>query len=135
MPCCCKWISWQCKYKIIFGISISRKKIYIHLHNFFFVAFFQGSLEETNDDVSALQMIGLLLFKYYKKHGAEALEPFLKLLCSSGLQCRDEESFGVSKAILWKIIKTHKVCFKPAITYFAVNIDIEDERGMHVCTV
>ena len=104
-------------------------KVFTKKPRFYFFFAFQGSLEETNDDVSALQMIGLLLFKYYKKHGAEALEPYLKLLCSSGLRCRDEESFGVSKAILWKIIKTHKVCFKPAITYFAVNIDIEDERG------
>ena len=114
-------ISWKIGF---FTLKFSRKNKCI----IFFFAF-QGSLEETNDDVSALQMIGLLLFKYYKKHGAEALEPYLKLLCSSGLRCRDEESFGVSKAILWKIIKTHKVCFKPAITYFAVNIDIEDERG------
>lgn len=73
-----------------------------------------------------MQLIGLLLFKYYRD---EALEPYLKLLCSSGLKCRDEAAFEVSKAILWRIVQRHAVCFSLALSFYAVNIDISDERG------
>ena len=44
-------------------------------------------------------------------------------------RCKDNVTFEVSKKILWKIIQRHMVCFKPAMAFFAVNIDIEDERG------
>ena len=87
----------------------------------------QGTLEDSSDDKSAMQLIGLLLFKYYRD---EALEPYLKLLCSSGLKCRDEAAFEVSKAILWRIVQRHAVCFSQALSFYAVNIDITDERGM-----
>lgn len=92
---------------------------------FFLLLNFQGSLEETNDDKSAMQLIGLILLKYYR---SEVLEPYLKLLCSSGLRS-DDEGFKISKKILWRIIQRHMVCFKPAMAFYAVNIDIEDERG------
>jgi hypothetical protein len=86
----------------------------------------KASLEDSSDDKSSMQLVGLLLFKYYRE---QALEPFLKLLCSSGLKCRDEAAFEVSKAILWKIVQRHSACFQPAISFYAVNIDILDERG------
>lgn len=73
-----------------------------------------------------MQLIGLLLFKYYRK---EALEPYLKLLCSSGLRCRGEDAFEVSKTILWKIVKRHSMCFQPALSFYVVNIDVADEKG------
>ena len=98
---------------------------YLMVSLFFLLLNFQGSLEETNDDKSAMQLIGLILLKYYR---SEVLEPYLKLLCSSGLRS-DDEGFKISKKILWRIIQRHMVCFKPAMAFYAVNIDIEDERG------
>ena len=86
----------------------------------------QGGLEDSSDDKSAMQLIGLLLFKHYRE---EALEPYLKLLCSSGLQCRDEATFEVSKKLLEKIVKRHPACLVPALSLYGVNIDIIDERG------
>ena len=88
---------------------------------------FQASLEESPDDKSAMQLIGLLLFKYYRK---EALEPYLKILCSSGLKCRSEDAFDVSKTILWKIIQRHSACFEPSLSFYVVNIDVTDEKGI-----
>ena len=73
-----------------------------------------------------MQLIGLLLFKHYRE---EALEPYLKLLCSSGLRCRDEATFEVSKKLLEKIVKRHPACLTPALSFYGVNIDITDERG------
>ena len=73
-----------------------------------------------------MQLIGLLLFKHYRE---EALEPYLKLLCSSGLRCRDEATFEVSKKLLEKIVKRHPACLTPALSFYGVNIDVTDERG------
>ena len=73
-----------------------------------------------------MQLIGLLLFKHYRK---EALEPYLKILCSSGLKCRSEDAFDVSKTILWKIVQRHSACFEPALSFYVVNIDVTDEKG------
>ena len=56
---------------------------------------FQGSLEETSDDKSAMQLIGLLLLKYYR---AEALEPYLKLLCSSGIRYVETDAKKIGQA-------------------------------------
>ena len=75
-----------------------------------------------------MQLIGLLLFKHYRE---EALEPYLKLLCSSGLRCRDEATFEVSKKLLEKIVKRHPACHTPALAFFGVNIDVTDERGTY----
>ena len=83
-------------------------------------------MEECPDDKSAMQLIGLLLFKYYRK---EALEPYLKILCSSGLKCCSEDAFDVSKTILWKIVQRHSACFEPALSFYVVNIDVTDEKG------
>ena len=95
------------------------------LKNLLFI--FQASLEESPDDKSAMQLIGLLLFKYYRK---EALEPYLKILCSSGLKCRSEDAFDVSKTILWKIIQRHSACFEPSLSFYVVNIDVTNEKGI-----
>ncbi len=86
-----------------------------------FCLFFKAGLEENPDDKSAMQLIGLLLFKYYTK---EALEPYLKLLCSSGLRCRAEDAFGVSQTILSKIVQRHSACFQPALSFYIANIDV-----------
>lgn len=76
-----------------------------------------------------MQLIGLLLFKYYRK---EALEPYLKLLCSSGLKCRAEDAFEVSKTILWKIVQRHSGCFHSAMAFYVANIDVQDDRGIFI---
>ncbi len=73
-----------------------------------------------------MQIIGLLLFKYYDD---QALEPFLKLLCSSCLRCRTDETYGVAKTILAKIVQRHSISFFPCVGFFSVNIDIDSEPG------
>ena len=112
---------------VLVQLKKARKLMLSQLKNLLFI--FQASLEESPDDKSAMQLIGLLLFKYYRK---EALEPYLKILCSSGLKCRSEDAFDVTKTILWKIIHRHSACFKPSLSFYVVNIDVTDEKGNYL---
>ena len=41
----------------------------------------------------------------------------------------------MSKTILWKIIQRHSACFEPSLSFYVVNIDVTDEKGIIYITI
>ena len=83
--------------------------------------FFQMCLESNYDDVNAIKLLGLLLFKFYTE---EASSAFLKLLCIATIKCRDEMTFNMTKPIILKIVKRHKT-LTPAMAFYSQHVSYE----------
>ena len=84
--------------------------------------FFQMCLESANyDDVNAIKLLGLLVFKFYTE---EASGAFLKLLCISTIKSKDEMTFNMTKPIIVKIVKKHKT-LTPAMAFYSQHVSYE----------
>ena len=87
--------------------------------------FFQMCLETNCDDVNAIKLLGLLLFKFYTE---EASPAFLKLLCVCTIKCRDEMTFNMTKPIILKIVKRHKT-LTFAMAFYSQHVTYEIVDG------
>ena len=87
--------------------------------------FFQMCLETNYDDVNAIKLLGLLLFKFYTE---EASSAFLKLLCVCTIKCRDEMTFNMTKPIILKIVKRHKT-LTAAMAFYSQHVTYEIVDG------
>jgi hypothetical protein len=83
--------------------------------------FFQMCLESNYDDVNAIKLLGLLLFKFYTE---EASSAFLKLLCVCTIKCKDEMTFNMTKPIILKIVKRHKT-LTAAMAFYSQHVTYE----------
>ena len=83
--------------------------------------FFQMCLETNYDDVNAIKLLGLLLFKFYTE---EASSAFLKLLCVCTIKCKDEMTFNMTKPIILKIVKRHKT-LTAAMSFYSQHVSYE----------
>ena len=89
--------------------------------------FFQMCVETNYDDVNAIKLLGLLLFKFYTE---EASAGFLKLLCVCTIKCRDEMTFNMTKPIILKIVKRHKT-LTPAMAFYSQHVTYEIVDGKY----
>ena len=87
--------------------------------------FFQMCLEINYDDVNAIKLLGLLLFKFYNE---ESSSVFLKLLCVCTIKCKDEMTFNMTKPIILKIVKKHKV-LTTAMAFYTQHVTYEIVDG------
>ena len=87
--------------------------------------FFQMCLESNYDDVNAIKLLGLLLFKFYNE---ESSSTFLKLLCVCTIKCKDEMTFNMTKPIILKIVKKHRV-LPTAMAFYTQHVTYEIVDG------
>ena len=90
--------------------------------------FFQMCLESNYDDVNAIKLLGLLLFKFYTE---ESSSGFLKLLCVCTIKCKDEMTFNMTKPIILKIVKKHKV-LATAMAFYSQHVTYEIVDGNYI---
>ena len=89
--------------------------------------FFQMCLETNYDDVNAIKLLGLLLFKFYTE---ESSSDFLKLLCVCTIKCKDDMTFNMTKPIILKIVKKHRA-LPIAMGFYSQHITYEIVDGKY----